>query len=139
VSKIRVFVDSNIWFSAFYKKGSVSELIEKLLQKKFEIVISEIVLEEALKNIKKKIPNAFSLICQFFQEHPVTVIKNPQLKQIKKFTGLAQKKDLPILVSALDYQCRFFITGNKKDFKVSLIGKRYNLSILSTREMLNVI
>ena len=44
--KTRVFVDSNIWFSAFYKKGKASELLEKLISEKYTVVISELVLEE---------------------------------------------------------------------------------------------
>jgi predicted nucleic acid-binding protein len=36
MKKLRVFIDSNVWFSAFYKKGIASDLIDKLLQKKLE-------------------------------------------------------------------------------------------------------
>jgi len=135
--KTKVFVDSNVWFSAFYKKGVASDLISKLLRKKFEIVVSELVLEEVIKNIGKKLPAALSLVYQFFRECPVTVIKNPKIRQIQRFAGLAQRKDLPILVSVLNYKCNFFVTGNKKDFKISSIKKQHNLLVLSPREMLD--
>lgn len=127
--KTKVFVDSNVWFSAFYKKGVASDLISKLLRKKFEIVVSELVLEEVITTL--------SLVYQFFRECPVTVIKNPQIRQIQRFAGLAQRKDLPILVSVLNYKCNFFVTGNKKDFKISSIKKQHNLLVLSPRGMLD--
>lgn len=134
--KARVFIDSNVWFSAFYNKGVASDLIERLLQEKFEVVISELVLEEIIRNIEKKVSRALSLVYRFFQEYPITVVRNPKIGQLQKFRGLAQKKDLPILVSALNYKCNFFITGNKKDFKISRIKKRHHLLILNPREML---
>lgn len=139
VSKPRVFVDSNVWFSAFYKKGTASELINSFLQKRFEIVISEQVLEEVLKNIKNKIPQALHLAYQFFQVCPLTIIKDPQLKELEKFAGLAEKKDLPILIPALKYDCRFFITGNKKDFRIRKIKKNHHLVILNPREALTAL
>lgn len=136
MEKVKIFIDSNVWFSAFYKKGVASDLVSELLQRKFEIAVSELVLEEIIRNIEKKLPAALSLVYQFFQECPVTVIKNPKINQLQKFTGLVQKKDLLILASALNYKCAFFVTGNKKDFKIAKIKKRYHLLILNPREML---
>lgn len=136
MEKIKVFIDSNVWFSAFYKKGVASGLISELLHGEFEIVVSELVLEEMIRNIGKKLPTALSSVSQFFQECPVTVIKNPRVKQLRKFTGLAQRKDLPILISALNYQCNFFVTGNKKDFRISKIKTQHHLLVLNPREML---
>lgn len=137
MKKARVLVDSNVWFSVFYKKGITSDLISELLRKKFETVVSELVLEEVIRNIENKLPEALPLVCRFFQEYPITVVKNPKPEQLQKFAGLAQGKDLPILISALNYKCNFLITGNKKDFKTSLIKKQHNLLILNPREMLN--
>lgn len=136
MKKLRVFIDSNVWFSAFYKKGIASDLIGKLLQKKLEVVVSELVLEEIMRNIGKKLPTTLSLVYRSFQEYPITVIKNPKIGQLQKFAGLVQRKDLPILVSALNYRCDFLVTGNKKDFKTSQIKKQYHLLILNPREMI---
>ena len=49
-----VFIDSNIWFSAIYKAGNCSQLLQTLSQNKWEIVISELVLREILRNIEVK-------------------------------------------------------------------------------------
>jgi len=138
MKKIKVFVDNNVWFSVFYKKGVASNLINRLLQEEFEVIISELVLEEIIRNIENKLPKVFSLVGKFFQEYPITIVRNPNIKeQPQKYIGLAQKKDLPILASALNYKCNFFVTGNKRDFKIFLIKKRYHLLVLNPREMLN--
>lgn len=134
--KVKLFIDSNVWFSAFYKKGTASELLEKIFSDSFEVVISELVLEEIFRNIKSKVPAALDLAYRFFREYPVTVVKNPVLENLGKYRGMAQKKDLPLLLSAVNYQCDYFVTGNLKDFSILKIEKKFNLLILNPREML---
>ena len=136
--KVKVFVDSNVWFSAFYKKGVASRLLEKLANKKYEVVISQLVLEEVAINIKKKLPSILPLVHNFFQQYPTVVIKNLSLKALKKHASLADKKDLPILTSALNYKCGYFVTGNIKDFEIGKIKKKCGLKILNPRKMLTL-
>jgi putative PIN family toxin of toxin-antitoxin system len=137
--KTKLFIDSNIWFSVFYKKGTTSKLLEKIFSKNYEVVISELVLEELFRNIKIKAPKALNLAYRFFREYPVTVVKNPVFENLGKYTGMAQKKDLPILTAALDYQCQYLVTGNLKDFSVLKIRRKFNLIVINPREMLELI
>lgn len=136
--RVKVFIDSNVWFSAFYKKGVCSQLLENLNNKKFEVVISRFVLEEIVINIKNKLPSVLSLVYNFFQEYTVTVVKNPTIDELKNYLSLADKKDLPILVSALNYKCNYFITGNIKDFEAEKIKKKYGLRILIPKKALKI-
>lgn len=129
--KVKVFIDSNVWFSAFYKKGVCSQLLNKLNNKKFEVVISQLVLEEIVINVKNKLPSVLPLVYSFFQEYPVTIVRNPAANEFNKYFGLADKKDLPILISALKYGCNYFITGNIRDFKVEEIRKKHSLKIIT--------
>lgn len=137
--RTKFFIDSNIWFSVFHKKGTTSELLEKIFSNNCEVVISELVLEEIFRNIKIKIPKALNLAYRFFREYPVTVVKNPVFESLGKYTGMAQKKDLPILTAALDYQCQYLVTGNLKDFSVLKIRKKFDLIVISPRKMLKMI
>jgi hypothetical protein len=130
----KIFIDSNVWFSAFYRKGVCSNLIETLHQLNFEIVICELVLEEILKNIKEKIPDALSLVIEYLKIIKPTVVKNPKKEVALKYKNLASLKDIPILISAFEYRCQYFITGNIKDFKVKLIEKKLNLKIIKPAE-----
>jgi conserved hypothetical protein TIGR00305 len=130
----KIFIDSNVWFSAFYKKGVCSNLIETLHQLNFGIVICELVLEEILKNIKQKIPDALPLVIEYLKIIKPTVVKNPKKEVALKYKNLASLKDIPILISAFEYRCQYFITGNIKDFKVKLIEKKLNLKIIKPAE-----
>jgi predicted nucleic acid-binding protein len=135
----KIFIDSNVWFSAFYKKGVYSNLIETLCKLNFEIVICELVLEEILKNIREKIPDALPLVIEYLKIVKPTVVKNLKKEVALKYKNLASLKDIPILISAFEYQCQYFITGNIKDFKVNLIEKKLNLKILKPAEFLRIL
>ena len=58
--KSAVFIDSNVWFSAFYKKGVCSKLLKNIKSLDWQVCVSELVLEEIIRNIQLKIPNALS-------------------------------------------------------------------------------
>ena|SRR3990167_739639 len=131
MKKSRVFIDSNIWFSAFYKKGVCSELLSYLHKTSWEMVICELVLEEIVRNIKEKIPQALALVIEYFNSVKPTVAKNPLKYEIPAYKGLASIHDLPILISAIDYKCAYFITGNTKDFRSSRIKERFGLQIMA--------
>lgn len=130
----RIFIDSNIWFSAFYKQSAASDLLEELLKTNFEIVICELVLEEIVRNIKTKLPSVLELARQFLLTYPLTIVKNPSLKQLSNYDGLADKKDLPILAAAINYNCQFLVTGNLKHFQIMKIGKKFGLQIINLKE-----
>ena len=126
-----VFIDSNIWFSAVYKTGICSQLLQILCQNKWMIVVSELVLEEILRNIEAKKPSASQLASEYIKTINPVVVKNPDETLLDPYLGLAHPDDLPILVSAIQYHCRYFITGNIKDFRVKLIQKRTKLKIVT--------
>lgn len=139
MKKSRVFIDSNIWFSAFYKKGVCSELLRSLHKASWEIVISELVLEEVIRNIKEKIPHVLALVIEYFNTVKPTVVKNPLKDKVPTYRDLASLHDLPILIAAVEYRCAYFITGNIKDFKSSPIKKKSGLRIVTPSDFLKLL
>ncbi|MBL7159306.1 putative toxin-antitoxin system toxin component, PIN family [Candidatus Microgenomates bacterium] len=134
---MKVFIDTNIWFSAIYKQGLPHQVIFLCFEKGYEIVISQQVLEEIFLVLKRKYSKGIPLIKQLFlQIHP-TILKDPTLKELKKVSKLAVSEDLPLLASALKYHCHYFITGNIKDFVIKKIKKQHKLSVTTPREFLN--
>lgn len=131
-----VFIDSNVWFSAFYKEGVCSKILRRLVKSGWGIIISELVLEEIVNNLQSKIPRALPAAIEFIKQINVLVVKNPPPPLLKQYQGLAKSHDLAILVSAIENNCRYFLTGNKKDFNVSLIKKRVKIQVLSPAELM---
>ena len=139
MAKISVFVDSNVWFSAFYKEGICSRLIRNLVKSPYKIVVSELVLEEIIRNIKQKIPDALSMVIEYLDKIKLTVVKNPKPTRVEQCQDFANTKDLPILISAIDYKCHFFIPGNLKDFRVEKIKDKTGLKILKPSGFIKLI
>ncbi|PJC31691.1 hypothetical protein CO051_03860 [Candidatus Roizmanbacteria bacterium CG_4_9_14_0_2_um_filter_39_13] len=76
----RVFVDTNVWFSAFYKEGTCSRILRQLNKSSYEVVISELVLEEIIRTIQKKAPSALPFIVEYLNTTKVIVVKNSEKK-----------------------------------------------------------
>ena len=132
--KHSVFIDSNVWFSAFYREGVCSRLIKNTISIGWKVFISELVLEEVIRNIQLKAPHALSFFTDFLKENKINVLKNPSTTKLFKYKGLTEKHDLPILVSAIEYTCDYFITGNLRDFDLKKIIKRTSMILSSPRE-----
>jgi len=92
-----------------------------------------------LKNIKEKIPKALPLVIEYLKIIKPTVVKNPKKEMALKYKNLASLKDIPILISAFEYRCQYFITGNIRDFEVKLIEKKLNLKIIKPAEFLKIL
>jgi len=137
--KSSVFIDSNVWFSAFYKEGSCSKLLRNIKSSGWKVFISELVLEEVIKNIQLKIPDALSFFVDYLKENKIVVLKNPTLKLLTQYKKLAKFEDLPIIISAVESKCNYFITGNIKDFNIVLINKIFKIKILTPAEFLKQI
>lgn len=137
--KSSVFIDSNVWFSAFYKEGSCSKLLRNIKSVGWKMFISELVLEEVIKNIQLKIPDALSFFVDYLKENKIVVLKNPTLRLLTQYKKLAKFEDLPIIISAFESKCNYFITGNIKDFNIVLINKIFKIKILTPAEFLKQI
>ena len=133
-----VFIDTNIWFSAFYKTGTCSQLITKLREKEITIAISELVLAEIINTFQKKLPQALSLVSEYLQFLKVLIFRNPEKHKMLMYSKLVDKNDLPILVSAIENKCQYLITGNLKDFTIKKIKKVTNLKVVSPVEMMKI-
>lgn len=139
LDNLQVFIDTNVWFSAFYKEGTCSKLLRLLEQSSHEIIISELVLEEIIHTIKQKIPEVLPLVIQYIDVIKPTVVKDPEKKLVMQQNNLADKKDIPILVAAIEFNCEFFITGNIKDFKVEEIFDKHKLKVLRPADFLKLL
>jgi len=135
MDKPSVFIDTNVWFSAFYGSDSCSKIIKNHIDGKFYGIISQDVLNELVKNITNKVPQAIKPLKKLLGAKPPKIIKNPQKidVQIKKNVD---KKDCRIFQSAINSKSEYFITGNLKDFRIKKLEKIYKIKILSPKQFL---
>lgn len=106
---MRIFLDANVLFSASNPSSNIARLIS-LIQEQSEIVTSDLALEEARRNIQVKRPQWKKAFVQLSEN--VTVVPT----RIMKLPVDIADKDAPILASATQSQCHYFVTGDKKHF-----------------------
>ncbi|MDP4011527.1 MAG: PIN domain-containing protein [Candidatus Roizmanbacteria bacterium] len=134
-----VFIDSNVWFSAFYKEGVCSRLLKNIQSLGWQVFVSELVMEEVIKNIQLKIPKTLSFFINYLKENNIVVLKNPSATHLLQYRDLAEKHDLPILISAIDYKCAYFITGNLRDFRVDKINNKFGMRLIMPSDFLKLL
>lgn len=129
----KVFIDTNVWFSAFYGSRNAEKLIKAHIEGKIQVVISQQVLEELVRNIKKKIPSAVKPLEDFMQSAPPKIVKNPiKISEgVKKWVDLKDQKNFQAAINA---SARFFVTGNTKHFSIKNLGKNFGVKILNPKQ-----
>ncbi|KKS79015.1 MAG: hypothetical protein UV54_C0044G0004 [Candidatus Beckwithbacteria bacterium GW2011_GWA2_43_10] len=88
-------------------------------------------MNELVKNVSRKIPEAVKPLQVFLEAAPPLIVKDPEKiqLQVKKLT---EKKDQIILQAAINSQVKFMATGNLKHFSV------FNLQILSPAKVVKL-
>ncbi len=131
--KIKVFCDSNIFFSAIYTdfKNSYPSLIIELAENNFfDIYFSNLVELEVKYNIEKKIPQKIDVSNKLFRKFIRVEDVIIELEILNKLP----EKDRIILSTAIYYRMDYFITGNVKDFSYLLNKKIGETLVLSPKE-----
>lgn len=129
----RIFIDSNVWFSAFYGSATCQKIIKVHQEGKIIAIISNRVLNEIVRNVKKKIPNRFEELKKFLLIYPPEIVSDP-VDFPKKIISLVSTGNLPIFVSAINAKVNYFITGNIRDFEVKNLEKKTGIKILFPKQ-----
>lgn len=133
MTPLKVFADTNVWFSALYGSSNCEKLLRGHLEHKISLVISQQILRELVRNIQKKIPLVIPIFERIFMSCPPEIVSDPDKinSKIKKFID---PKDQPIFASALLAKVNVFVTGNIKDFNIKELEKLTGIKILAPKE-----
>jgi len=114
-----LFVDADVLFagSASPSEHSASLMILTLSEVTLiRALVSEQVVTEAERNLDTKIPKALPVF-RHLVSRCLTVVPDPELEEMLSYQGLADPKDLPILVAALREKCTWLVTFNISDYQ----------------------
>ncbi|MEK7091248.1 MAG: putative toxin-antitoxin system toxin component, PIN family [Patescibacteria group bacterium] len=134
---MKVFLDTNIWFSAFYGSDNCRKIIELHAQKKIEVVVSRLVVRELTQNLGSKYPKGLKLVADFFSKFPPEM-EDDCFEIDRKLKNLADLKDLPILLSAYSAKVEYFVTGNIKDFAVKNIFDKLKIKVITPKDFVKL-
>jgi len=129
----KIFIDTNVWFSAFFGSTNCQRVLKAYANKIITVIISEKVLNELVKNINKKFPDAFINLRIFFKSNPPVVLKDPN-KIFLSVQQLVDPKDRLIFQSALESRAKYFVTGNIKHFNVKGIKEKLRIEVLTPKQ-----
>lgn len=117
--KPRVFIDADVLFAATASASEHGANIVILRMSGItliETITSQQVIVEVERNLSEKFPGAIPKFQQLVR-HCLRVVPDPSFEDIQPYVGLADQKDLPILVSAIRESCLWLVTFNVKDFQ----------------------
>lgn len=129
----KIFLDTNVWFSALYGSKNCQKIIDAHTEGKITAVVSREVLTELLRNLKLKIPHVFAAFEQILISSPPEIITDPQ-EVSKQMKLLIHQKDQGIFAAAILAEVDYFVTGNIKDFQRTKLQKLTKIKIMTPKE-----
>lgn len=121
--KPRVFLDSNVIFSGLYSsKGAPGKILELFIKGEIEVVVSQQVLDEVVRTVKDKLPEALPALNTLLVNTPPEVVPAPEIEKIKKWPGVLSLADAAILAAVHASQTYIFITGDRRFFKSTILS-----------------
>ena len=132
-----IFLDSSVWIAAtLSERGGSAEIMNRIINKKLQIVSSPDVFEEVTRNLNLKYPHKVqSFLVLFNSLHPILV--QPDKTTVLKARKIINVFDAPILAAAMKAKCEFLITLDRKHFILSEISKITGIKILLPGDYLN--
>ena len=118
-SKLRVFIDSDVLFAgaASPSEHGASLVILKMAEITLvDAVASEQVIVECERNLGQKLAHKLPEL-RLLVSRCLRVVPDPQPEDLVAHEGIADPKDLPILVAALGEDCHYLITFNVRHYQ----------------------
>jgi putative PIN family toxin of toxin-antitoxin system len=131
-----VFLDSNVIFSGLYSaEGAPATVVKYLIEGRMTVVISQQVLDEVVRTIKAKLPEALPFLRKLLVNSPLEIRKNPTPEEVARWAEVINP-DAGILAAATDAEPDYLITGDSHFFKSPVIGRKSGLQIVTPGQFL---
>ncbi len=139
-SKPRVFLDSNVIFSGLYSPNGTSGIIlETFIRGNLSVVVSQQVLEEVIRTIKEKLPEALPVLRRLLVNVPPEVAADPPWEEIQRRAKIMPVADAAILAAAVAAQPDYFVTGDRHFIENPDLTKVAGLKIVTPARFLKLL
>jgi len=109
----RVFLDTNELVSALYSAGGPPGVILRLhVDERITIVVSQLVLDELIRALRRKFPAALPHLREFLLNSPPEVVPDPSAEEIKRFAPGVNRSDAPVLTAAVNAGADYLVSGD---------------------------
>jgi putative PIN family toxin of toxin-antitoxin system len=139
-TKPRVFLDSNVIFSGFYSlQGAPGQILQSCVNGKITIVISRQVLDEVVRNVRRKLPDVLEPVIEFLSTTRIEIVANPEPEEVLGKQLNLPAGDAAVLLAASRAKPDYFVTGDNHFLKNKELEKEVNLRIITPAQLLRVI
>jgi len=108
-------IDSNVFISAIvFSSPYLTKLID-IIAEEHTIVLSTYIVDELKRTTKEKFPTKYDILESKLKEIPYVLLYTPETINSAYYPHIRDKKDLPILASALNEDVDIILT-NDEDF-----------------------
>ena len=136
-TRLHVFLDSNVIFSGMYHSQSAPGVIlEHFIEGRLKVIISQQVLEEVVRTIKEKLPQALPALRRLLVNIPPEIREAPTPEEIARWAEVIHIEDAGILAAAVAAQPDYFITGDKHFFENPDIVEKSGLHIVTPAQFI---
>ena len=133
----RVFLDSNVIFSGLYSsKGAPGIILEHFIEGKLTVVISQQVLEEVVRTIKEKLPEALPSLRRLLVSVPLEIREDSDAEEVVRWAEVIHPEDAAILAAAVAAQPDYLVTGDQHFFENPSIVEKTGLQIVTPAQFL---
>jgi len=137
---IRAFLDASVLFAAAYSEtGASREIIRQAIRGGIGLVTSQLVLEEARRNLQAKAPEVVSYFDRLCEAIGFEMVR-PTKREVKEAMKYTVPKDAPIIAAAKRAQVDFLVSLDRRHFVgQSHIAQRSGLRIVLPNELLEAL
>ena len=133
----RVFLDSNVIFSGIYaSQGAPAIILEHFVEGRLRVVISQQVLEEVVRTIKEKLPEALPALRRLLMSMPPEIRNDPSAEEVARWAKVIHIEDASILAAAVAAQPDYLVTGDKHFFENLGIQEKSGLHVVTPAQLL---
>ena len=113
-----VFLDANVLFAAFASpQGGSAAVLELCRRDLLQPFVSRLVLREAERNIRKKLPaRALKAFHRSLQTTAFRVVPPPEPAEILTYQSIVPENDAPVLAACVASKAGFLVTLDRKAF-----------------------
>jgi putative PIN family toxin of toxin-antitoxin system len=136
----RVFLGGNVIFSGFYSlQGTPGQILQLCIDGKMTMVISRQVLDEVIRNVRRKLPDVLELVIDFLSTTVIEIVSNPESEEVGKNQLNLPPGDAAVLLAASEAKPDYFVTGDNHFLKNPELEKKVNLRLITPTQLLQVL
>jgi putative PIN family toxin of toxin-antitoxin system len=132
-----VFLDSNVIFSGLYSPdGPAGQILEYFITGRIRVAISQLVLEEVVRTLKGKLPEALPAFRILLLNTSLLIVRNPSARETTRWVKIIDTDDVTIIASAAAVKPDYLVTGDKHFFATKIVAEKSGLKIVTPAQFI---